>query len=54
MEARLEAERKYTIWGLAEKMIERGEMTLNKIAKLTGLTLEEVKELAEDLKVSVT
>lgn len=54
MEARLEAERKYTILGLAEKMIESREMTLDKIANLTGLTLEEVKELAEELKVSVT
>ena len=54
MEARLEAERKYTILGLAEKMIESGEMTLDKIANLTGLTLEEVKELAEELKISVT
>lgn len=54
MEARIEAERKYTILGLAEKMIESREMTLDKIANLTGLTLEEVKELAEELKVSVT
>ena len=29
-------------------------MTLDKIANLTGLTLEEVKELAEELKISVT
>lgn len=50
MEARLEAERKYTFLGFAEKLIEGREMALDKITNLTGLTLEEVEELAEEIK----
>lgn len=50
MENRLK-ERSYEI---AAMLIEEGYMPLDKIAHCTRLTLEEVKELAEELKVSVT
>ena len=52
MEERVKEEaviaRKMEDYQIALKMLERGKLTLDEIAEDSGLTLEEVKELAEE------
>lgn len=39
--------------GIASKMLSRGKLTIEEIAEYTALTIEEIKELANQIKSTI-